>query len=129
MLANRSPAVIDADDAEQRPARSPGRGCDPRGPVQESTGARRIRGRPARAGDVGIGRRRRHRLPRIVLLAHAAVPPMTRSSTWFSSMLVGRPVVHHPPVGHHQHPVGQPEDLLDLTGHHHHGDARSRRAS
>ena len=65
---------------------------------------------------------------RDVLLAHAALPSMTRSSTPCSSMLGRRTVVEHPAVGDHQDPVGQAEHLLDLAGDDDDGDARRRRA-
>ena len=52
------------------------------------------------------------------LLAHAAVPFMTRSSTPCSSISVAGVVVEDAAVGDDEHAVGEAEHLLDLARHH-----------
>ena len=59
----------------------------------------------------------------VCLLAHAAAPSMTRSSTWCSSMLGGRAFVHDAALADDEDAVGEPEHLGHLAGHEDDGDA------
>ena len=125
--ANRSPAVITPDHAEQQPARRPGRGCGPR--LVRSSSANRPPGWPAAAGRARVGHRRRHPVGRPVVadvrgavrVAHAGISFHHQVEHPRLVDLRRRPFVDDDSLADHQHPVGETEDLLDLAGDHHHG--------